>query len=423
MRYVRRGDKIFAHTSITRLKLPFSNDAFEEMSALRRPLTLCCCCYGSRSCVQCTCAVDRSLKRKEQLCNDQTQYTGLADLGSIGTSSGPLIDEPPPLDVHSDDCAFPVKHHDSSEVASAVKNHPMFMKLVQAHYACRKVVQRTHKHQAKHLTFSSLSRTSMTTMNSSCLPALFIRIDNERFTDPCQHIDLIVVSVHSILSLAVQMIASDEQKKLIDNELMKVIASLSMLRGGDDESRLDDLFLAVGVEKKTVDEMFVEYCSAVENFSNEMQEPYTRAQSAFNELRTQLASITSTIGGTNTMQLMEDLRANPLFMNLTAYQKCDVMKEHFKRRYADSIARIADEFMSQKRSKKLPESAIEVLKLWWHEHIMWPYPEVRCMSHNAQPRRDPAPYSRAHICTQMHIFLIHQSLTANVLDRQRAGRG
>ena len=94
-------------------------------------------------------AVIRNLKRKEQP-NDQTQYTGLADLGSIGTSAGPLIDEPPALDVHSDDCAFPVTtRHDSSEVASAVKRHPMFMKLVQAHYACRKVVTRTHKLQSR----------------------------------------------------------------------------------------------------------------------------------------------------------------------------------------------------------------------------------------------------------------------------------
>ena len=208
-----------------------------------------------------------------------------------------------------------------------------------------------------------------------------------------------------------QMIASDEQKKVIDNELMKVIASLSMLRGGDDEKNLDDLFLAVGIEKKNVDEMLIEYCTAVENFSIAMQEPYTRAQSAFNELRTQLSCITSTIGGADTMQLMEDLRANPLFMNLSAYQKCDVMKEHFKRRYADSITRIADEFMSQKRSKKLPESAIEVLKLWWHEHIMWPYPEVRRrLSHDASLQGVPPAHSLSlslvhiqfHISTHAH---------------------
>ena len=126
------------------------------MSTLRWLLTLLYRCFH----VSHAGVVHRNLKRKEQPCNDQTQYTGLADLGSIGTSAGPLIDEPPTLDVHNDDCAFPeAKRRDSSvEVASAVKKHPMFMKLVQAHYACRKVVQQTiHEHQGRSLSLACAS--------------------------------------------------------------------------------------------------------------------------------------------------------------------------------------------------------------------------------------------------------------------------
>ena len=63
-----------------------------------------------------------------------------------------------------------------------------------------------------------------------------------------------------------------------------------------------------------------------------------------------------------------------MFRNLSPEKKCDVLKAHFKRRHSQSILAIKDDFVSLKKTKKLPEEAVNKLKTWWHANITWPYP-------------------------------------------------
>ena len=167
------------------------------------------------------------------------------------------------------------------------------------------------------------------------------------------------------------MIASEDQKQSVDNELMKVIERLSYAK--NDNKQLDDMCISAGIQKVDVDEMLKEYVNAVEDFRAQMQEPYKQAQNAFKELKEQLSKITAHSDAT---KFMAELRYNPMFNCLSADKKCDVLKAHFKRRHAETIMDIKDDFNSLKKTKKLPEEAVCKLKTWWHTNIMWPYPSV-----------------------------------------------
>ena len=50
------------------------------------------------------------------------------------------------------------------------------------------------------------------------------------------------------------------------------------------------------------------------------------------------------------------------------------LREALKRKYASSIMTLKSEFMRKRKKGKLPDQSTEVLKNWWSENIVWPYP-------------------------------------------------
>ena len=143
---------------------------------------------------------------------------------------------------------------------------------------------------------------------------------------------------------------------------------------------LKQMWESYGLQNNDVDLMLEEYCGAIEMFQNQMQEPYLKAQNAVKELMTKLSSITA-FSSDPSKTFLEELQNNGIFDNLSPEKKCIILREHFKRRYPDSILEIKDDFMGIKKTKKLPEDAIEELKVWWHNNILWPYPTVRRKGH------------------------------------------
>lgn len=52
----------------------------------------------------------------------------------------------------------------------------------------------------------------------------------------------------------------------------------------------------------------------------------------------------------------------------------DRLRESLKRKYASSILSLKDEFLKKRKKGKLPAVATDVLKEWWRERLVWPYP-------------------------------------------------
>ena len=50
------------------------------------------------------------------------------------------------------------------------------------------------------------------------------------------------------------------------------------------------------------------------------------------------------------------------------------LRQALKRKYASSIMTLKSEFMRKRKKGKLPDQSTEVLKNWWSENIVWPYP-------------------------------------------------
>ena len=178
------------------------------------------------------------------------------------------------------------------------------------------------------------------------------------------------------------MIASEEQRKVMDSELMKSIARLSSVRpnsGGGDSSGRNDRPSEPIVKETDISEMLEEYCDAIDKFMNEMKVPHEQAKKAFDDLRSQLESITSSVESTeeDPNTFIGFLKTDPMFAGMSPSRKCEILKEHYKRRHADALMDIHDDFMGLKKTKKLPEDAVSHLKVWWHANIAWPYPTVR----------------------------------------------
>ena len=52
----------------------------------------------------------------------------------------------------------------------------------------------------------------------------------------------------------------------------------------------------------------------------------------------------------------------------------EAIRQDLKRKYASSILSLKSEFMKKRRKGKLPDRSTNVLKEWWANNIVWPYP-------------------------------------------------
>jgi len=52
----------------------------------------------------------------------------------------------------------------------------------------------------------------------------------------------------------------------------------------------------------------------------------------------------------------------------------EAIRRDLKRKYASSILSLKSEFMKKRRKGKLPDRSTNVLKEWWANNIVWPYP-------------------------------------------------
>lgn len=50
------------------------------------------------------------------------------------------------------------------------------------------------------------------------------------------------------------------------------------------------------------------------------------------------------------------------------------LRDHLKRKYSSEIKNLRAEFQRKKKKGKLPNTATDKLRMWWKDHLMWPYP-------------------------------------------------
>lgn len=109
-----------------------------------------------------------------------------------------------------------------------------------------------------------------------------------------------------------------------------------------------------------VDNFLERCCNYIEEFIREVQMTCVEADNTCNLFKKQIASILSSGGVRASVQVCQgdekDLRAN------------------LKRKYADTIRQLNDEFNGRKKKGKLPTDATTALKTWWDANLVWPYP-------------------------------------------------
>ena len=52
----------------------------------------------------------------------------------------------------------------------------------------------------------------------------------------------------------------------------------------------------------------------------------------------------------------------------------DTLRQTLKRKYAASILTLKESFLKKRKPGKLPTTSTEILKSWWKERVIWPYP-------------------------------------------------
>jgi hypothetical protein len=210
---------------------------------------------------------------------------------------------------------------DSEEMTLAVRAHPMYSRLVEAYYECRQI-------GAEGDTLEALQRErdamlySVQVMNedaSSSADALGVpQQDLDQFMRECTHeLESYVRELHALYEDAKWCCRELESRT---REVQSDVVKSTVIRGEMTES------------KRRAPASATEHAAASGDFDQILSNSQQRRD--------------------HEERLREDL----------------------KRKYASSIMTLKSEFMRKRKKGKLPDHSTEVLKNWWSENIVWPYP-------------------------------------------------
>eukprot|EP00210_Caulerpa_lentillifera_P000570 g551.t1 len=146
---------------------------------------------------------------------------------------------------------------------------------------------------------------------------------------------------------------SPHRRSMIEEEKKKAIQHISDAREISQGQGLD-------LRSTEIDAFLSQTCAAIESFNKEVTMTCIEAESTCNLFKKQIGSI---------------LSAGSIRPTAHAYSGDDAeMRARLKRKYAYEILSLNNEICGRKKKGKLPSDATNVLKDWWTNNLVWPYP-------------------------------------------------
>lgn len=109
-----------------------------------------------------------------------------------------------------------------------------------------------------------------------------------------------------------------------------------------------------------IDTFLTQTCTAIESFNKEVTMTCMEAESTCNLFKKQIGSILSAGSIRTTAHVYSGDEAE--------------MRARLKRKYTHEIMALNNEISTRKKKGKLPSEATNVLKNWWTNNLVWPYP-------------------------------------------------
>lgn len=212
---------------------------------------------------------------------------------------------------------------DSEEMTLAIRAHPMYARLVEAYYECRKIGAHGDAAVAlereKDAMLYSVQVMSEEAYESSAMALDVASCDLDEFMRDCTHeLETYVKELHSLYEDAKRCCKS------LENRAHKVKTDVVHV----DSSRRGE-----AAESKR-------HAPATEDELEAVSDDFDQILASEHQRRN------------HEERLRQDL----------------------KRKYASSITMLKTEFMRKRKKGKLPDTSTDILKKWWSDNIVWPYP-------------------------------------------------
>eukprot|EP00210_Caulerpa_lentillifera_P002253 g2165.t1 len=173
-----------------------------------------------------------------------------------------------------------------------------------------------------------------------------------------QHLEIITNPLYEQLVKLIfdgRMIGeSPNRRSLIEEERKKALQHIAEAR---------ELSKTQGVSSGNIeiDAFLTQTCTAIESFNKEVTMTCIEAESTCNLFKKQIGSILSA----------GSIRATTAHVYTGDEAE---MRARLKRKYTYEILSINNEISGRKKKGKLPSEATNVLKDWWTNNLVWPYP-------------------------------------------------
>ena len=211
---------------------------------------------------------------------------------------------------------------DSAEMTLAIRAHPMYTRLVEAYYECRKIGADDNdaialEHEKNAMLYSVQV---MSEGNDDAMMALDVsRGDVDDFMQECTHeVETYVKELHTLYEDAKACCQN------LENRAHRMRADIEKIT----QPRRNDAAESERLAPATEDEVEAASDDFDQILSTEQQRRYHEEK----------------------------------------------LRQDLKRKYSSSIMMLKSEFMRKRKKGKLPDTSTDVLKQWWYDNIVWPYP-------------------------------------------------
>lgn len=114
-----------------------------------------------------------------------------------------------------------------------------------------------------------------------------------------------------------------------------------------------------------LDQFMHQYLQLLEVFRGDLQCTFQEADQACREFEKQISQVL----GADGLAEIGDREALP-----PGGESSEALRSALKRKYAEKIKQLNEEFAKKPKKGKLPPEAVESLRQWWNNNLTWPYP-------------------------------------------------
>ena len=219
---------------------------------------------------------------------------------------------------------------DSEEMTIAIRAHPMYARLVDAYYECRKIGAERHVAEALECEKNSMMYSIQAIEAERSPESAFCGAspyDLDEFMRECTHeIESYAKELHALF------VEAESCCENLETRVHKVSSEI-MLNTND--TKPSSTAQSLDVNRRRAPASFDEQdmdCDAASNVNRETHASRMRRE------------------------------------------REEALRQDLKRKYARSILTLKSEFLKKRKKGKLPTDSTALLKKWWSDNISWPYP-------------------------------------------------